>query len=112
MILIYRVFTTLIYPFLFIFINYRKFLKKEHPERYKEKILPSKFRIKRKKNYDLIWFHAASVGEFKSIIPIIEKIISDKDFFEILVTTSTLSSGNLATKELKKFNNVYHNFTL
>ena len=36
MIFIYRVFTTLIYPFLFIFIYYRKFLKKEHPERLDE----------------------------------------------------------------------------
>ena len=102
MIFIYRVFTTLIYPFLFIFIYYRKFLKKEHPERYKEKVLPSNFKINRKKNSNLIWFHAASVGEFKSIVPIIEKLIIENNNFEILVTTTTLSSGNLATKELQK----------
>lgn len=110
MIFIYRVFTTLIYPFLFIFIYYRKFLKKEHPERFKEKVLPSNFKINRKKNSNLIWFHAASVGEFKSIVPIIEKLIIGNNNFEILVTTTTLSSGNLATKELQKLNNVHHRF--
>ena len=29
---------------------------------------------------------------------------------EFLITTATLSSGNLATEELKKFSNVYHRF--
>ena len=72
MILIYRILTTLIYPLLFIFIYCRKILKKEDSIRFKEKILISHFNVNRKKDSKLIWFHAASIGELKSIIPIIE----------------------------------------
>ena len=61
MILAYRILTNFLYPFLLIFIFYRKIIKKEHPMRFKEKILPSHFKIK-KKNKKLVWFHAASVG--------------------------------------------------
>jgi 3-deoxy-D-manno-octulosonic-acid transferase len=110
MILAYRVLTTLIYPLLFIFTYYRKILKKEDPKRYKEKILISHFNIKRKTNSKLIWFHAASIGEFKSIVPIIKKLNENKNNLEFLITTTTLSSGNLANTELKKFDNAFHRF--
>ena len=77
MILAYRILTTLIYPLLFIFILIRLILKKEDPNRYKEKILTSHFKVTRKKNTKLIWFHAASIGEFKSIIPILRQLNKD-----------------------------------
>ena len=33
----------------------------------------------KKKVIKLIWFHAASIGEFKSIIPIIEQLNTNKN---------------------------------
>ena len=110
MILIYRVLTSLVYPFLFIFVYCRRIINKEDSKRYKEKLLPSCFNAKRNSSMKLIWFHAASIGEFKSIIPIIEKLLINNSNIEVLVTTTTLSSGNLATTEFKKFNNVHHRF--
>ena len=110
MILIYRILTTLIYPLLFIFIYYRKILKKEDSIRFKEKILISHFNVSRKKDSKLIWFHAASIGELKSIIPIIELLNKNKNKLEFLITTTTLSSGNLAKIELKNIYNAYHRF--
>ena len=112
MILLYRVLTTLIYPILLIFIYFRKILKKEDPLRFREKILTSHFNVKRRIDSKLIWFHAASIGELKSIIPIIEELNKNryKYKFEFLITTTTLSSSNLAKIELKKFNNVHHRF--
>ena len=110
MILTYRILTTLIYPLLFIFIYYRKILKKEDSIRFKEKILISHFNVSRKKDSKLIWFHAASIGELKSIIPIIELLNKNKNKLEFLITTTTLSSGNLAKIELKHLNNAYHRF--
>ena len=110
MILIYRVLTSLIYPFLFIFVYCRRIINKEDSKRYKEKLLPSCFNAKRNSSMKLIWFHAASIGEFKSIIPIIEKLLINNSNIEVLVTTTTLSSGNLATTEFKKFKNVHHRF--
>ncbi len=110
MILLYRVLTTLFYPALILMVIFRKIIKKEDNIRYKEKIFPSCFDVVRNKNLKLIWFHAASIGELKSILPIIEDINDNHNNVEFLITTVTLSSGNLAIEELKKFNNVKHRF--
>ena len=110
MILLYRIFTYLIYPLLVIIVYYRRILKKEHPSRFKEKIFVSHFDIKRRQDDKLLWFHAASIGEFKSILPLIQKINEISDKMNFLITTTTLSSGNLAANELKKFKNTEHRF--
>lgn len=110
MILLYRILTILIYPLLFIFLYYRKIIKKEDPIKFKEKILPSCFKVERKAKSKLIWFHAASIGEYKSILPIIERLKRNNQNLAVLITTTTLSSGNLAKKELKKFVNVEHRY--
>ena len=110
MILAYRIFTNILYPFLIILLYVRVILKKEDPKRYKEKIfIKNKDKINNPKT-NLIWFHAASIGEFKSIMPIINEINAKKTNYEFLITTNTLSSGNLASLEIKKFNNVQHRF--
>ena len=110
MILAYRVLTTILYPLLFLFLYYRKIIKKEDPKRFKEKVLVSHFNIKNKQNSKLIWFHAASIGELKSIIPIIKKLKMGNRNLKFLITTTTLSSGNIAKVELKKFTNVQHRY--
>ena len=110
MILTYKIFTTILYPFLFILLYLRKFQKKEDPKRFKEKILVSNFNVKNKDNSELIWFHAASIGEFLSIIPIIEHLNLNKNNLKFLITTTTLSSGNLSKKVLKNFKNVDHRY--
>ena len=110
MILLYRIFTTCLYPFLILLILLRKILKKEHVIRYKEKIYPTNFNVVRNKNSKLIWFHAASIGEFKSILPIINEINNTHNSIEFLITTVTLSSSNLAEEELSRYNNVTHRF--
>ena len=102
MFLVYRVLTTILYPFLFIFIYFRIIMKKEDPERFKEKILVSHFRVVNKKKSKLIWFHASSIGEFKSIIPTINQLNTKYQNLKFLITTSSLSSGNLAEIELRK----------
>ena len=110
MILIYRIFTNILYPFLIVFMYLRVLLKKEDPERYKEKILVKSFNVKKNNNLNLIWFHAASIGEFKSIVPIIKKLNDKRNDLEFLITTTTLSSGILASTELKKISNTHHRF--
>ena len=88
----YRVFSNFLYPFLILLIYFRKIIKKEDKERFKEKIFISHFNVKRKKNLRLIWFHAASVGELKSILPLIEELNQQNKNLEFLITTTTLSS--------------------
>ena len=110
MILFYRIITTFIYPILVLIIFFRKLTGKEDKIRFKEKVFIKNFNVKRNEKKKLIWFHAASIGEFKSILPIIEEINKDYKNIQFLVTTVTLSSANLANDELKKFNNVTHRF--
>ena len=109
MFLAYKFLTSLLYPFLLILIFIRKYFNKEHQIRYKEKVFFSHFNVNRKDETKLIWFHAASIGEFKSIVPIIEELIKI-DNIEILITTTTLSSGNLAEKICKNFDKIHHRF--
>ena len=110
MILAYRILTTIIYPFLLIIIIIRIFLKKEDPNRYKEKIFSSTYNTVKRQNRKLIWFHAASIGELNSIIPIIQKLNYYKHTFEFLVTTNTLSSGKIAERKFSKSENIYHRY--
>ena len=51
----------------------------------------------------LIWFHCSSVGEFLSLVPIIEKLQINPKVQQILITTTTLSSSKIYNKlKLKK----------
>ncbi len=109
MIFVYRVFTNLLYPFLIVLIYLRILFNKEDKIRYKEKIFTSYFNIKRKSKSKLIWFHASSIGEFKSIIPIINELKKSENL-EFLITTTTLSSSILAEEEFKNYNNIHHRF--
>ena len=110
MILAYRILTSIIYPFLILFTYLRKFLKKEDPIRFKEKIFISNFNVSQKDKSKLIWFHAASIGEFKSIIPVINQLNINFKNLKFLITTTTFSSGNLSIIELNKIRNAIHRY--
>ena len=110
MIFIYRFFTTFIYPILIILIYSRKLLKKEDPNRYKEKIFPSNFFPNKDYNKKLIWFHAASIGEVQSIFPLIQKLNEEKKNIEFLITTVTLSAGNIVKKKFNEYENIKHRY--
>ena len=71
----YRLFTYLFYPFAPIYLYFRKIRKKEDSISYREKL--SKIEISREEGF-LIWFHAASVGETMSILPLIESCMEEK----------------------------------
>ncbi len=108
--LLYRTIAFIIYPLLIVLIFLRKFFNKEDKFRYKEKIFPSSFNIKRTNKSKLILFHAASIGELKSILPIIKELEKKYENLEFLITTLTTSSAGLAKIELKKFKNATHRF--
>tara|TARA_A100001011_G_scaffold394169_2_gene485900 strand:- start:184 stop:1464 length:1281 start_codon:yes stop_codon:yes gene_type:complete len=110
MILFYRALTNLFYPILVLIIFFRKLAKKEDQKRYKEKIFSSNYNVKKNNKLKLIWFHAASIGELKSIIPIIDQLNVRENSLEFLVTTITLSSANLAKIKFKNNNNIHHRF--
>ena len=84
-------------------------MNKEDKNRFKEKLFSSSFNITKNNNKKLIWFHAASIGELISIVPLIKKL-NQKNKFEFLITTVTLSSARLITKEFSNDKNVFHRF--
>ncbi len=109
MILIYSYLINILFPFIILIIFFRKIIHKEHNKRFKEKLFFSSFNIEKNLKKKLIWFHAASIGELKSIIPLIKKLNEGKKF-EFLITTVTLSSANLIQTKLSKEKNIMHRF--
>ncbi len=98
--LITTVFYYLLYPYLYL----RILKKKECPLRYKEKLGIS---LKNRNNGYLIWFHCSSIGELKSIFPIIDHYLKKN---QILVTTSTLGSNEVFQKKYYNTNNIIHQY--
>ena len=103
----YKSLSYLFYPASYFFLFLRKLKKKEHKNRYIEKI--SKIKIKRENGF-LIWFHVASVGEAMSILPLVEKLESEKKVNTILITSITLSSGQILEKKYINNKKIIHQF--
>mgnify|MGYP001410146721 CR=1 FL=1 len=103
----YKFFTYLFYPISPIYLFFRKWKKKEHSERYKEKM--SSIKIQREKGF-LMWFHVASVGEAMSILPLIEHFEKEKNVNTILITTVTLSSAKVLGKKFISNKKIVHQF--
>ncbi|MDA8867097.1 3-deoxy-D-manno-octulosonic acid transferase [Candidatus Pelagibacter sp.] len=105
MILFYRFFINLIFILSPLIILVRLLKKKEDFIRFKEKF---GFFTKKRSKGKLIWFHGASVGEFQSIVPLLEKIEKSKKISQILITSNTLSSAKVISKiKLKKISHQF-----
>jgi len=102
---VYFIFTFLIYFFLKFFLKLRINKKKEDPKRFIEKLglINNDFY----KN-EVVWFHGVSVGELKSLFPIIDNFIRRNH--KVLVTTSTLSSYEIYKIKYNNNHNVCHQF--
>ena len=104
MFFIYQIIIFLIIVLSPLILIYRFYKNKEHKNRFIEKFCF----IKKKSKGNLIWIHAASVGEFMSTIPLIKELEKNNDVKTILVTTSTLSSSKIFDNY--KFNKTIHQF--
>ena len=104
---LYNFFITIFYIPYCLIIIFRRFNKKEHKVKFKEKIFLGD--IKRPDGF-LFWFHAASIGELNSIFPIIDFYLKKNTKFNFLITTVTLSSYYEFEKKYKNNNKVFHQF--
>ena len=104
MFLIYNIIINIFLLFSPILILFRFITGKEDIKSLKEKfcIYPKHINIRS------IWFHAASVGELMSIIPIIEKLEKNKKVQQIIVTTTTNSSAKIFKKI--RFKKTFHKY--
>ena len=106
MLVLYRLLINVISFFAPIILKIRIHEQKEDKSRYKEKLCVIK---KKRIQGKLVWFHAASVGELLSIIPLLEKLEKIKEIKSILVTTNTLSSSKVFKKKIKS-KKIIHQF--
>ena len=105
MFFIYQIFISSIIIISPLIILIRLVNGKEDKKRFKEKFsLINRKPLKGK----TIWFHAASVGETMSIIPIVRYYKKKKEIKTILITTTTLSSARIVEK--LKLSKVIHQF--
>jgi len=102
--IIYYFATSLLHYLLRPYLHFRILKKNESPIRFREKL-----GITNAQRHDgyLIWFHSTSIGELKSIFPIIDHYVKKK---RILVTTSTLSSSEIFYKKYSNNKNIIHQF--
>ena len=100
----YYLITTVFYYLLYPYLYFRILKKKECPLRYQEKLGVS---LKVRNDGYLMWFHCSSIGELKSIFPIIDHYLKKN---QILVTTSTLGSNEVFQKKYYNTNNIIHQY--
>ena len=76
-------------PIIYFILIIRLFLGKEDKKRYKEKL--GIYKDKKNNESRLVWFHACSVGEVRSISKLINGFLSRR--YSILITSNTLLSA-------------------
>jgi len=102
---LYQAITALSAPILALLLKYRLARGKEDGTRMNER--KGKSSTSRPAG-QLIWIHAASVGEAQSALILIEKISQQYEDISFLVTSGTVTSANLMAKRLPR--NATHQF--
>ena len=90
MFLLYRTLINIIFVFSPIIIFFRLIKKKENLSRFKEKFC---FFSEQRIRGNLIWFHAASIGESLSILTLVEEINQAEYLQEICKETPQITIG-------------------
>ncbi|MCE2965812.1 MAG: 3-deoxy-D-manno-octulosonic acid transferase, partial [Alphaproteobacteria bacterium] len=97
MLLLYQTLTTLAEPLLLLLLRLRVRQGKEDPARWLEKTgIPS---LPRPLG-TLVWFHAASVGESKAVLPLISQYLAAHEDRSVLITTGTRTAAALLSGQL------------
>jgi 3-deoxy-D-manno-octulosonic-acid transferase len=93
----YGVLTDLLAPAARRFLAKRAEAGKEEPARLHERFGRN---LRARPTGQLVWTHAASVGEAVSLLPLIDRILVRLPGAEVLVTTSTITSARLMAERL------------
>jgi len=101
---VYNIFLYIVFLLSPIIFLVRILNSKEDPKRFKEKLCI----YSKKNNLKSIWFHAVSVGELMSILPVLKILEKDRKIDQIIVTTTTISSAKIFEKQ--KFRNIVHKY--
>ncbi|MBP7709638.1 MAG: 3-deoxy-D-manno-octulosonic acid transferase [Rickettsiales bacterium] len=106
--LIYRILSVALYPFLELYLFWRVYKKKEDKKRLKERF--GHATIFRPKT-SIIWIHAVSVGETNSALILVDELLKTFPTTSILFTTTTITSASVVAAKLPAFEGrVVHQF--
>lgn len=108
-IIFYRAILVILYPFIVLFMLYRRIIGKEDKNRILERFGITKLRRPKGK---LVWFNAVSIGEINSAWTIIKQLNENRSL-TILITTTTLTSSEIVAGKIEKLKNkdkVIHQF--
>lgn len=99
--------TTLLAPALTAMLHVRRRRGKEIDGRLRERmgLAPVKRPAGR-----LIWFHAASVGETISVLPVIRSVLTEAPDVTVLLTTGTVTAAQIAQREANASGRFLHQF--
>src|SRR5690606_37674783 len=97
----------IILPFVVLLMIFRIVTGKEDVLRIKERFgLPS---LPRSLRHDIIWIHAASVGESKIALTLARKLLEHlSQKYKILITTGTVTSAQIVRKHINS--NIIHQY--
>jgi 3-deoxy-D-manno-octulosonic-acid transferase len=93
----YRVGTSLLRPAVPVLLNMRGRQGKEDVTRRGERL---GFAGRPRPEGQVVWVHAASVGETNAVVPLIERILAANAHVHILLTTGTITSADIAARRL------------
>jgi 3-deoxy-D-manno-octulosonic-acid transferase len=97
--LTYRAAMSLARPGLWLLLRRRAVRGKEDPARQSERYgIPSVARP----TGDVLWLHAASVGETNAVLPLIERVLAARPDLHVLLTTGTVTSAGIAAQRLPR----------
>lgn len=103
---VWGVFGACVAPALPFYLRWRQARGKEIPERVREKMgFPSLPRP----SGPLLWFHAASVGEVLSILPLVQACLRQSPDMSVLVTTGTVTASAIVAQRFAH-SRVMHQF--
>ena len=97
MIIIYRLFTFLLLPFILLTLLYRLKINKEDRARISERLGKTNHL---RPNGPIIWIHCASVGESLSTLSLVNKIVADYQNIHVLITTGTITAAKILSKKI------------
>lgn len=104
---LYNILSIILLPIWVVYLGLRIVKGKEDLSRIKERFGISTVKRSVTKN-DVIWIHAASVGEVMSTIPLVEGLKAKYANKQILLTSGTITSAKIAQERLG--NLVVHQF--
>lgn len=97
--LTYRAAMSLARPGLWLLLRQRAGRGKEDPARQSERYGIAGLA---RPPGDVLWLHAASVGETNAVLPLIERLLAARTELHVLLTTGTVTSAGIAAQRLPR----------